>query len=59
MKQGDREVTEYYTEMLGLWQDLDLNCEEEWGVHRGQCALQEEDGEREGLRDPSRAEPRA
>ncbi|RVX05180.1 hypothetical protein CK203_020210 [Vitis vinifera] len=30
MKQGDREVTEYYTEMLGLWQDLDLNCEEEW-----------------------------
>ena len=30
MKQGDWEVTEYYTEMLGLWQDLDLNCEEEW-----------------------------
>ncbi|RVW92978.1 hypothetical protein CK203_032776 [Vitis vinifera] len=30
MKQGDREVTEYYTDMLGLWQDLDLNCEEEW-----------------------------
>ncbi|RVW82775.1 hypothetical protein CK203_046905 [Vitis vinifera] len=30
MKQGDREVTEYYTEMLGLWQDLDLNYEEEW-----------------------------
>ncbi|RVW26126.1 hypothetical protein CK203_112187 [Vitis vinifera] len=30
MKQGDREVTEYYTEMLGLWQDLDLNGEEEW-----------------------------
>ncbi|RVW40359.1 hypothetical protein CK203_092444 [Vitis vinifera] len=29
MKQGDREVTEYYTEMLGLWQDLDLSCEEE------------------------------
>ncbi|RVW23114.1 hypothetical protein CK203_107498 [Vitis vinifera] len=29
MKQGDREFTEYYTEMLGLWQDLDL-CEEEW-----------------------------
>ena len=28
-KQGDREVTEYYTKMLGLWQDLDLNCEEE------------------------------
>ena len=21
---------EYYTKMLGLWQDLDLNCEEEW-----------------------------
>ena len=21
---------EYYTEMLGLWQDLDLNYEEEW-----------------------------
>ena len=20
----------YYTKMLGLWQDLDLNCEEEW-----------------------------
>ena len=30
MKQGDREVTEYYTEMLGFWQDLDLNYEEEW-----------------------------
>ncbi|RVW36141.1 Retrovirus-related Pol polyprotein from transposon RE1 [Vitis vinifera] len=30
MKQGDREVTEYYTEMSGLWQDLDLNCKEEW-----------------------------
>ena len=30
MKQGDREVTEYYTKMLGLWQDLDLICEEEW-----------------------------
>ena len=30
MKQRDREVTEYYTEMLGLWQDLDLSCEEEW-----------------------------
>ena len=30
MKQGDREVVEYYTEMLGLWQDLDLSCEEEW-----------------------------
>ena len=30
MKQGDQEVTEYYTELLGLRQDLDLNCEEEW-----------------------------
>ncbi|KAJ9702785.1 hypothetical protein PVL29_004494 [Vitis rotundifolia] len=30
MKQGDREVTEYYTKMLGLWQDLDLSYEEEW-----------------------------
>ncbi|RVW95755.1 hypothetical protein CK203_031548 [Vitis vinifera] len=30
MKQGDQEVTEYYTEMLGFWQDLDLNYEEEW-----------------------------
>ena len=29
MKQGDRKVTEYYTEMLGLWQELDLNCKEE------------------------------
>ncbi|RVW13320.1 hypothetical protein CK203_089013 [Vitis vinifera] len=29
MKQGDQEVTEYYTELLGLRQDLDLNCEEE------------------------------
>ena len=29
MKQGDQEVTEYYTEMLGLWQDLDLSCEED------------------------------
>ena len=30
MKQGDREVTEYNTEMLGLWQELDLSCKEEW-----------------------------
>ncbi|RVX13447.1 hypothetical protein CK203_020911 [Vitis vinifera] len=30
MKQRDREVMKYYTKMLGLWQDLDLNCEEEW-----------------------------
>ncbi|KAL6317167.1 hypothetical protein AAG906_029919 [Vitis piasezkii] len=30
MKQGDREVTEYYTEMLGLWQELDLSYDEEW-----------------------------
>ena len=30
IKQGDREVTEYNTEMLGLWQVLDLSCEEEW-----------------------------
>ena len=29
MKQGAQEVTEYYTEMLGLWQDLDLSCEED------------------------------
>ncbi|XP_057971056.1 uncharacterized protein LOC131159875 [Malania oleifera] len=29
-KQGDREVTEYYIKMLGLWQKLDLSCEEEW-----------------------------
>ena len=30
MKQGERKVTEYYTEMVGLWQDLDLSCAEEW-----------------------------
>ena len=30
MKQGDRKVTKYYTEMLGLWQDPDLNCKKEW-----------------------------
>ena len=30
MKQGDQEVTEYYIEMLGLWQELNLSCEEEW-----------------------------
>ena len=30
MKQGDREVTEYYTEMLGLWQELDFSRKEEW-----------------------------
>ncbi|RVW83054.1 hypothetical protein CK203_042513 [Vitis vinifera] len=29
MKQGDREVMEYYIEMLGLWQELDFSCEEE------------------------------
>ena len=30
MKQGERKVTEYYIEMVGLWQDLNLSCEEEW-----------------------------
>ena len=30
MKQGDRKVTEYYTEMLGLWQELDFSRKEEW-----------------------------
>ena len=30
MKQGDQEVTEYYIEMLGLWQELNLSCEKEW-----------------------------
>ncbi|CAL5338710.1 unnamed protein product [Camellia sinensis] len=30
MKQGEREVTDYYMEMLALWQELDLSSEEEW-----------------------------
>ncbi|CAL5365181.1 unnamed protein product [Camellia sinensis] len=30
MKQGEREVTDYYMEMLALWQELDLSNEEEW-----------------------------
>lgn len=30
MKQGEREVTDYYMEMMSLWQELDLSTEEEW-----------------------------
>ena len=30
MKQKEREVTDYYTEMKSLWQELDLSYEEEW-----------------------------
>ena len=30
MKQGTREVTAYYTDMSGLWQELDLNVDQEW-----------------------------
>lgn len=30
LKQGDREVTEYYMEMVALWQELDLSTEEDW-----------------------------
>ena len=30
MKQGEKEVTDYYMEMLALWQELDLSSEEEW-----------------------------
>lgn len=30
MKQGDRDVTDYYMEMIALWQELDLSSEEEW-----------------------------
>lgn len=30
MKQEGKTVTEYYTEMKALWQELDLSSEEEW-----------------------------
>ena len=30
MKQGSRDVTYYYTEILSLWQELDLSTEQEW-----------------------------
>ena len=30
MKQGDRDVTDYYMDMLGIWQELDLSFEEAW-----------------------------
>ena len=30
MKQEEREVTDYYTKMKSLWQELDLSYEEEW-----------------------------
>lgn len=29
-KQGNRKVIEYCMEMVGLWQKLDLNNEEQW-----------------------------
>ena len=30
MKQGDRDVTSYYTDMVGIWQELDLSFDEDW-----------------------------
>lgn len=30
MKQGARDVTDYYMEIRTLWQELDLSFEEEW-----------------------------
>lgn len=30
MKQGERDATDFYMEMTQLWQELDLNTEEEW-----------------------------
>lgn len=30
LKQGERDLTEYYMEMTTLWQELDLCVEEEW-----------------------------
>ena len=30
LAQGEREVTDYYMEMLALWQELDLSSKEEW-----------------------------
>lgn len=29
-KQGSRDVTELYMDMVSLWQELDLSLEEEW-----------------------------
>ena len=49
MKQGNREVTEYYTEMLGLWQDLDLNYEEKWECMGDSVRFKKKMGEQEGL----------
>ena len=47
MKQGDREVMEYYIEMLGLWQDLDFSCEEEWeGMRDNVCFKKKMENER-------------
>ena len=30
MKQGERDVTDYYIDMVALWQELDLSGDEEW-----------------------------
>ena len=29
-KEGDQQVTDYYNEMIALWQELDLCYDEEW-----------------------------
>ena len=47
MKHGEREVTDYYMEMLALWQEPDLSSEEEWCC--GQCPVQEEAGKGESF----------
>ena len=32
-RQGDRDVTTYYNEMVTLWQELDLCFKDEWDCH--------------------------
>ena len=34
LRQGEKEVTEYYIEMKSLWQELDLSYNEEWECPR-------------------------
>lgn len=36
LKQSDREVTDYYMEMMALWKDLYSSTEEEWD-YPGDC----------------------
>lgn len=43
-KQGERNVRDYYSEMTFLWQELDLNSEEDWECSKDSVKYKKKDG---------------